>query len=499
MTNAMRRRIKVKGGRGNLTGKVDANTAVDRYLCSATYLAPRFAGYVLSSLVEPSVQAASPACGVDLVALARHAKAARARVTTLRLSMAGALAVALLIALAAVGDQSFVLGLLAVLVGMAGVFVAVLVERLRLYRVLGHLVAPQVPIRDLAPALPPETEKLLEELNTSNVVVFEGGDAFVAWGRRLRDAWQVSLDATKPATDSTGRKRTVVPFTPVDLHKAVTLAVRSAGVPNVEVHNRLFVAGTSTATVPGLLPDPFGRPAASVPSASVRLAIEQPRPDVRTYLCVEKTSWGGELAVNLYLRAALVSGDLFIECHAHVLLPLREELTAIDHMPSGGAEVTLRALREALGAFTILRRVPGEVMRERGAGRRRRRAGAECRRAIRKNRPFNRGAGLSIRAAAAATERAYLFAYADEEMHLNALQRRILNAIATFLDQHGVDTADFNQKRTNIVNNHSYSIGAVNANQAVVGTGNTQNNQNNQAGQNNQSNQSDPAPWSVNP
>jgi hypothetical protein len=484
-------RHNVKGGKRVSNTNLGGSVAVDRYLCSSAHFAPRFAEYVLAELVEPSVRAASPACGIDLVALARHAKAARARIVRLRLSMAGVLAGALVLLLVAIGFRSAALLVLAVLVGVVGVYLSVFFDRLALYRGLGEMVSPQAPMRDLAPALSAEDESRLEELNTSNVIIFEGGDAFIAWGRRLRDGWQMSLDATKPASVSSGNKRTVVPFTPADLHKAVTLAVRSSGIPHVDAHNRLFVAGHSTAAVPGLLPDELNRPATSVPPKSVRLGIERPRPDIRTYLCVEKTSWGGELAVNLYLRAAMVSGDLFIECHAYVLLPLRAELTTIDHMPSGSVEMTFRAMRDAFGAYKVLRQLPTELKREHAAARRRRKDLADKYRAIRKNRPVSRGAGLSIRAAAAADERVFLFAYTDEEMHVNALQRRVLNAIEAFLEQHGVDTTDFNQKLTNIVNNHTYTIGSVNAQNAVVGSNNVQNS--------NPPPPNNPAPWSSNP
>ena len=42
------------------------------------------------------------------------------------------------------------------------------------------------------------------------------------------------------------------PFTAADLHKDLTLAARRTGIPGLDVHNRLFVAGTAADTVPGL-------------------------------------------------------------------------------------------------------------------------------------------------------------------------------------------------------------------------------------------------------
>ena len=154
----------------------------------------------------------------------------------------------------------------------------------------------------------------------------------------------------------------------------------------------------------------------------------------------------------------------------------------------------MRSRWRALKDIWTKRRLPQEVRREHRAARRRRKQLATACRAIRKHRPVSRGAGLSIRAAAADDERVFLFAYTDEEMHLNVLQRRILTAIETFLDQHGVDTADFHQKQTNIVNNHTYAIGAVNAQNAQVGSGNVQSNSTPGPPQPN-----NPAPWAANP
>jgi len=64
-------RHNVKGGKRVSNTNLGGSVAVDRYLCSSAHFAPRFAEYVLAELVEPSVRAASPACGIDLVALAR--------------------------------------------------------------------------------------------------------------------------------------------------------------------------------------------------------------------------------------------------------------------------------------------------------------------------------------------------------------------------------------------------------------------------------------------
>jgi hypothetical protein len=223
-------------------------------------------------------------------------------VTTFGAAMAGAVVGAF--------ARSPVVALLALVVGVVGVLMLAFVGRLAVSRTLARMYSPERSMRDLAPPLAPDVETRLEQVNASNVVIFEGDDPFVAWGRRLREGWTISLDATKPAADVNGNDLVVTPFTPADLHKALTLAVRGFGVPDIEVRNRLFVDGWSVGTVPGLLPDPMNRPASSIPPKFVKIGIDRPRPDVRTYLCIEKISWGGEIVANLFIRAAMVANNL---------------------------------------------------------------------------------------------------------------------------------------------------------------------------------------------
>jgi hypothetical protein len=450
-----------------------ARLSVDRYLCAFTHESPAFADYVVSELAGASLRAVPPACGVDLVALARHATAARRRY--LRVNYVLVVLLAALIVLAPVlglaagkAGASVLLALLALL----GAFFIVAVYEYQRRRVLRRLAGADTNARAAAAAWDRQTEDRLEQVMDSNVVVFSGGDAFVAWGTRPWHNWQISLDARNAATDSTGVRRTVLPFSPADLHEAVAIELGGVNLPDVDVHHRLFVAGHAASEVPGLVPDPMGRPSSILEPATVRLAIDQPWPDARTYLCVEKTSWGGELSVNLFMRAAMFGPNLVIEFHAYVLLPLRAELTAtLDHAAISQLPMVGRSLAGAI-RHTLPRLWAGPWVLGRELLRSARQSSylAIQRASVRHGRSVDRGAGLSIRAAAATEDQQSVFTYGDAMRDLDILQHRTLGAIGTFLDGYGVDTADFAPIKTNIIAMNSLVVreGRDNVQQALT-------------------------------
>ncbi|TCB99640.1 hypothetical protein E0H26_03520 [Micromonospora zingiberis] len=450
--------------------------AVDRYLCSYAHLSPSFARYVVNELTAPGLRSVGPAFGVDLIALVRHASTAYRRSLLMRCLLAAnlvllVLAVMLLLTVDPLwfGQAVGVLMTAAVCVGLVLPYGIVLTTMIVAHRSAQRVNGAGGQLRDLASPADPAVERRLAEVMESNVVVFRGGWPFDGCGLPL-GSWSIDVDATKAATDPAGNPRQVEPFDAVDLHRELTRAVRAAGIADLRVHNRLFVGGTGVAAVPTLLPDPFDRPASRVDPKALRLGIAKPRPDARTYLCIEKFSWRGELVVSLFVRVGLAAGDLFVEGHAFVLLPIRAEMCALDRLARNTHEVIWYALRDTgRSAWRLLVRSPLELLHIGLLDLGRSRTLAADRRRVRRAQALDRGAATNIRDLAADRERIFLFAYADEEMTLNALRRRVLTGIERFLDQHGVDTTQFNQDRSKI-NNTNYNIQTALANTMAIGT-----------------------------
>ncbi|MEU8232270.1 hypothetical protein AB0C12_22025 [Actinoplanes sp. NPDC048967] len=450
------------------TPTTSTGSYADRYLCSAVHLSDGFAGYVLGVLTGDSLDALGPSPGMDLVALARHADLAVTRHRRQHGLLAGVLAgtLALTLPVLVAGGEAAVPLLIMVLLGgwIAG-FAVLLVHRLDGYRrALAVRDDPAQP-RDLAPPLDGATEAYLASVMTSNVVVFSGGEPFVGSGALLA-RWKLNINCTRPAQAGTP----VRPFTAADLHKDLTLAARRTGIPGLDVHNRLFVAGTAVGTVPGLHPDPMNRPRTSVSPAALRAGIDQPQPTTRTYLCLRKVSWGGDLVVEVFVRVERTAAYLFVEHHAFVLLPLRAELCVAAYLPSNVAwRVVLRSVTGTLGE---LLRSPGALLRGARGTARRARAASRQRKQARRSPIYDYGAGGGLRSDAASAERIGLFQYADEDRDLGILRQAMLESIFDFLSAHGIDTSEFTRQQTSIVN-QSISIGSITNGNTVIGANGT--------------------------
>jgi hypothetical protein len=452
----------------NATAATAGTGVADRYLCSSVHLSDGFARHVLAALAAPSLDALGPSPGVDLVALARHATFAVRRYRLLHGQLAAVLVGAVVLASAApfAVPEATVPWLCLTAVGAWGAaFAILLVHRLTGYRHVLAIRDDAAPPRDGAPPLSAGLERHLAAAMDSNVVVFSGGAPFVGSGQVL-SSWKLNVNCLRPAVPG-GQVR---PFAAADLHKELTLAARGAGIPGLSVRNRLFVAGTAVDAVTGLLDDPMRRPAPKVGAPVLREGIVHPQPAVRTYLCLQKVSWDGDLVVEVFVRVERTGGYLFVENHSFVLLPLRAELCVAAHLPRHLAGRAV--LRCARGAFRALLRSPAAVLRDVGELIGHDKVLTRQRRQVRRSPAFDYGAVTGLREQAASPERFHLFAYSDEDRDLGILRQAILESISDFLHAHGVDTSEFTRQQTSIVNN-SYSIGSISNGSHNFGAGGT--------------------------
>jgi hypothetical protein len=450
------------------SGREARDQSVDRYLCSWVWLNPVFSRYVYSELIRPGLQAVAPGYGVDLVALSRHARAARRHRALVLAAVAGDV-IALLVTIPVLfWSGSPVRALVAIPVALL-VFVAVMawhlaVVRARAVRALFGDGDPH----DKAPALDAVTEKRLAGQDNANVVVFADGVPFVGAGKLL-GRWKVHADTTRAAMDGDGQPRVIKPINAEDVQKALSLTIRGAGIADLRVHNRLFVAGEYTDTVAGLLPDPQAPPAPVVDRKVIRLAVNAPTEGARTYLCVEKHAMAGELVVNIFTRAVMVDTDLFVEFHAYVLLPLHPLVREAKGIPITRMGRFFSVVRDTVPfSRTKIREVFGTIAEiARFRWRLARRITVQRRRTQRMQH-FNYGAEGGVRAILAAKQQEWLYVYADQEMYVHSLRARILNAVIDVIDTHGIDTTELKRQRTTIISK-TYKIGEVKGRYVVIG------------------------------
>ncbi|WP_052411795.1 hypothetical protein [Streptomyces sp. NRRL S-118] len=291
---------------------------------------------------------------------------------------------------------------------------------------------------------------------------------FDAWDvvERLRHRLQEAADGAPPATGPAVRAQR---SGPVRRAQAPGDGARLTG---LVVEDRIFVSGRELAQEPPLLPDPLLAPATRLSADDLRRIALHPDGVARHCLASHVPLWGGEVVPSHFLHVAVVGRTLHLRCEKFVLGPVRRELHSVDLLPPAdprtgrSPSLALTALRRTGGALWA---APWSCLSDALAEYRRpRRLRRELRAAL-EDPAFDRGARVSVREDAQGPEYFHHFQSGDARRALHALDRHVLAAVRDFLDEHGVDTADFRAQTQTILNHGVLQTGGVSVvgNQAV--------------------------------
>jgi hypothetical protein len=445
---------------------------VTRYLCAAAQTDVAFNARLLA-LLRDRHRAVAHSPGVDLGTVLRYGLAAERR----QRGRDVALAVLLIAAVVVVPTRQPVPLAVVILTAWGIVYgeqlwtyYRVLAPHLR-REVFDPAGAPQPADRYTAARLAD-----VEQRARGNVTVFPGYRPFLGFGPTFR-TWSLELNVAVPEEGKTLR-----PFDVHELYAHLAHALERLGLPGTTVEHRLFVNGDDLLTHldrhelrRALLPVETAPPAAHADAPVLRRLAEDPHGRARPYLAVGITGWGGELVATLFLRFALLPARdlLFVEVTGSLLAPVRERYRLVDRLRSQPtarqivklAPGPLRTLEVVFGSLPrLLSTLFGplnDASRER----------AESRRI--EDRVFNYGAPYSPREAAGDHRYYRYFQELDVEMYAGLAERRILDALVTFLSDHGVDVSDFKEQRTTILNNGVFvsGQGTVNAGSIAAGSG----------------------------
>ncbi|MER7509302.1 hypothetical protein ABTX82_13215 [Streptomyces lavendulae] len=444
----------------------------DRWLSAAAHRSEQFARVTAAELTEDRLTALGPSLGVDLVAVARHARAAVRR-ANLRdgllaaLLVAWAVPAALLVHRARLGQPvgPQLLGLLGVL---AAAWTLVLVTEHRARTMVFRVIDGNGPPPDrLAPPLDPELESRLSEQARTNVLPYhepaERTNPFVGSGEMVEErVWQ-PIDISTPAKDPAGGgELPIVGFDVVDLHAFVAREMGDiAGLEGLRARNRLYVRGAMTRHAgKELLPDPLRAPRTTIPEGMVEAGLTRPGLGMRTYLCLEGVGQGGRVIVSMHLRARVQHPRLSWEVTTHVVPPLREEFLDVRRLRQDPFGHWWSLWRLATGEFLpALFKVPARLWRRGRARALRSWRLWRARWAIGKQyEEFDYGADGSIRARAAVSLRLMEFSDTNDAVDfLQRLRQGVLTATEQFLKAHHIDTASFEQAQQ-VINHHSYTF-----------------------------------------
>jgi hypothetical protein len=421
-----------------------------RYLCAAAHLDERFAHRVIRQIVDERHRAIAPSPGIDLPLVIRHCLAARERTRARDLALSALVVPFLALALYAHSGS----GVAILLVVAAAVAVGAVEQWVRRYRIVALRLRPDA-YKEVAIELSGDGEERLRDAVAaagSNVTVYSGYRPFVGSGYDV-GGWAFAINVGRGRTEGE-RTLTPKPFEVDELYDAISTAVHALELDGLGVEDHLYVDGRDIRDDPRFVVNRFGRPIGRIDDNTLARFLRAPEHKIRHYRCIRIARWQGEVVLSIFLHFARAGQSLFAEGRYFLLAPLKEEYHEIDSLQE---RPTLRqrlefALRAApmslLLAAMALPRVTGRIVQ----AVRRWSAGREAKKLIKTTPLFDYGATTSVRELAQSDRFRRYFQQVDREMYSKIVEREILDAFVAFLRKKDIDTSDFEERQSAILN-----------------------------------------------
>lgn len=178
----------------------------------------------------------------------------------------------------------------------------------------------------------------------------------------------------------------------------------------------------------------------------------------RHYLASRVESWGGEIVTSIFVHVSLQGRTLYLEFATYALLPTDPGYRVIDEVGGTSIGATGKAIAKTL--FTMPQQLmsalrvvwaPAQLL----AALRPKKDGTGS--AVKR---VDIGAKVSAREIAAEESDQSYFQYQDVLQHSKIIERRLIAAVGGFLTELGIDTSEFWQRATTILNNGIINTGS---------------------------------------
>jgi len=287
-----------------------------------------------------------------------------------------------------------------------------------------------------------------------NVVFYSGYSPFVGSGLDI-GGWSlvVDIDKGKRIMD---KKLAPIPFEESELYAAISKEINSLRLPNVAVNDKVFINGKTIRNNRELLPHELGHPVQDVPTSYMETVMNNDIKDARFYKVFQIVDWEGDLVLSAFFRLQKDDKTLFIENNYFLLPPINQAFKAIDatKVQSGVRHfigwlvglffLTLgHTLWSIFKVFGYINVVISEIF------------GGEAsamRKLVRSSPDYDYGASTSIREAVSQTNYSQHFQKLDKERYFKTIEKRLFNLIGDFLDDKNIDSSEFKERETSILN-----------------------------------------------
>ena len=425
-----------------------------RYLCTAPHLDDRYARRVVDEVVVDPHRAVVPSLGIDMGIVLRHCFAARRRQNV----RDGLIAMILIAALPVILDYRNAPGLRVVLILVAAAGLVAFTDRwISRYRITRQLTRERFGLDEGPPVTAAESAQVAEALaaQQGDISVYGTYRPFVGSGFS-RGGWSFAINLARGKESPGSQVRLEpLPFEVEEFYREVERDITASGLDGLTVENRLLVDGQNIRDDPRFLPEREGRPVTQIGPDELLELTRRPEPLNRPYQCIRLQTWDGDLVLSVFVNFTKRGTVLLAEVQHYLLAPLQPEYRQADRLASWSLGQRLRTeLRYAPGAVTrTMIRAPFRMTRlivRTGLGWRTERAAL---RHIRSDPEYNFGAMTSVRELAQARHYRRYFQQVDRDLNTKFIDRQVLDTIMDFLDSHNIDTSQFQEQRSMILNN----------------------------------------------
>ena len=293
---------------------------------------------------------------------------------------------------------------------------------------------------------------------------YSGYKPFVGSGTNVR-IWSfaqrlISADVTDEGTREYGD---LLPFTAqglVDSLKETFNGLRydenpETRLPGLSVSDHVLLEGTHAIPYMEVLrSDPHSTTVAN----AIHHVITHSSDVARHYLACQVPSWGGDVVTSIFVHVSLQGRTLYLEYSVYALMPTRKEYQVIDEVGATGPASVARAASKSIFSFphaVIAPRRLAQACGELLGALRARKDGT-----LTAHRGTNIGSQVSAREMASdAADKSY-FQFRDIVQHSKIVERRLVATVDEFLKDRGVDTTEFLQRATTILNQGIINAGA---------------------------------------